>query len=410
MTLSSEAMAKQTQLFHHYNVEKVPASGLAKANQFVKSKDGDPVMIFDFGTLHQQWLQWKEFFPRVTPFYAVKCNCYKPLLEMLASLGGHFDCASKSEVDLVTQLKVPPTNIIYANPVKQPGHMYHATNHGVKLTTFDNDNELDKIKKCWPEAEVVLRIASENTNAQCELSSKFGCTMEEVPPLIEKCKRLNLNLVGVSFHVGSGCPDPQAWVWELHRAHEVMMEAKAQGFDLQLLDIGGGFPGDDNALFQHQAKVIAPVIDELFPSNIRVIAEPGRYFACAAFTLCCNVFGKRTFGDEPKEYQYYLNDGVYQSFNCLFFDHASVTPQVLKLDSGEEAGQIASSETKLTTLFGPTCDALDCISKQIQLEEMDVGDWVVFENMGAYTMSAASSFNGFSSWELRYCNSADETC
>eukprot|EP01006_Ploeotia_vitrea_P048882 TRINITY_DN67286_c0_g1_i1.p1 TRINITY_DN67286_c0_g1~~TRINITY_DN67286_c0_g1_i1.p1 ORF type:complete len:432 (-),score=52.70 TRINITY_DN67286_c0_g1_i1:197-1492(-) len=430
MTSSSEAMEKQLkqQLFHRYNVVDLPNNTDAKARNFIKSREGDPIMIYDFGTVTRKWKQWATFFPRVVPYYAVKCNCFPPLIETLAGLGAHFDCASSSEVDLIVNTGVDPKNIIYANPIKQNSHMRHAKAVGVEYTTFDNLSELQKMKKDWPNAKVVLRIASENTNAQCELSSKFGCSMEDVPLLIKECKRLDLNLIGISFHVGSGCPDPQAWVHELHRAQEAMMEARSQGFEMELLDIGGGFPGDDDALFQDQAKVISPVIDELFPAEIRVIAEPGRYFGCAPFTLCCNVYGKRVIdAEEKKEYQYYLNDGVYQTFNCLFFDHATVTPipycwaedgtlqnrceSEIQATGGTQTpgtgGAIYDPKPELrnTTLFGPTCDALDCIAKETPLCELDLGDWVVFENMGAYTMSAASSFNGFNSWNRVFCSS-----
>ena len=134
------------------------------------------------------------------------------------------------------------------------------------------------------------------------------------------------------------------------------------------------------------SQTLPMLFDELFPPHIRVIAEPGRYFVCEAFTLIANVFAKRKVGNKD-EFLYYINEGVYQSFNCLFFDHVNLVPIVF--------GKKGRNELYSSTLFGPTCDSLDCIAKGVLIPELDVGDWLYWKNMGAYTLAASSSFNGF---------------
>lgn len=85
----------------------------------------------------------------------------------------------------------------------------------------------------------------------------------------------------------------------------------------------------------------------------------------------------------------YVNDGVYASFNCLLYDHQIVHPKLLKQHEETE-------RTLTTTIFGPTCDALDEIINGMELpESIDIGDFIYFENMGAYTIPVASPFNGF---------------
>jgi len=107
---------------------------------------------------------------------------------------------------------------------------------------------------------------------------------------------------------------------------KVFETAKEYGFDLSLLDIGGGFPGtsDIKPTFQDIAKTISPLLNELFPKNVKIIAEPGRYFATSCHTLVCNIFGKKKNKKENQEFLYYVNDGVYNSFSCLYFDHANL--------------------------------------------------------------------------------------
>jgi ornithine decarboxylase len=159
-----------------------------------------------------------------------------------------------------------------------------------------------------------------------------------------------------------------------------------------MLDLGGGWPGTNEGgiNFPEIAGCIRPVIDELFPADVEIIAEPGRYFVAESHTLAVNIFAKRTMehGDD-KSFLYYVNDGVYQSFNCIFFDHYSPKPLVLSPHTNSRR------DSHRCTIFGPTCDSLDCLARDIELPELAVGEWLYFENMGAYTVAAASPFNGF---------------
>jgi len=219
--------------------------------------------------------------------------------------------------------------------------------------------------------------------------------MHQVDQLLNLAKDLKLNLVGVSFHVGSGCMSVHSFEAAIRSAHVVFEMSKKLGMELNMLDIGGGWPGTDHdcaVTFQEIADHIRPILDELFPSDVQVIAEPGRYFVAESHTLAVNVFAKRVVpetAESEKQLLYYVNEGVYQSFNCIFFDHVHPTPLVHNLRS--RLNMIKC------TIFGPTCDSMDCIAKDIYLPELEVGEWLYFKNMGAYTTAAASPFNGFKS-------------
>jgi ornithine decarboxylase len=229
-------------------------------------------------------------------------------------------------------------------------------------------------------------------------------------------------LTFLSFHVGSGCFDAQAFPDAVVLARKAFDEAERLGMKLRLLDIGGGFPGHyipkagngasgngtKPVVFEEIAALLRPTIANLFP-NVRVIAEPGRFFVSAAFTLTCMVTSRRAVcqsvgsqldrrGDALEEqkpsFMYYMNDGVYGSFNCIIFDHAQPMPEVLTLngqyvfeDSDSALSQLPQFQY---SMWGPTCDSIDCIIKQDALPELQVGDWVMFRNMGAYTCASAS--------------------
>jgi hypothetical protein len=174
---------------------------------------------------------------------------------------------------------------------------------------------------------------------------------------------------------------------------------------LTLLDIGGGFPGQQGApiTFDEICDELVPALDTHFPvgSGVRIIAEPGRFFVASAFTLCVNIVAKRVIDEEQRQqdedgpkFMYYINDGVYGSFNCLLYDHATVEVKIPPFYIPQELHR--------ASIWGPTCDGIDCITKKTWLPEMDIGQWLIFEDMGAYTCAASSTFNGFSRPSMMY--------
>ena len=483
------------------------------------------------------------------------------------------------------------------------------------MVTFDNVAEVQKCASISKNIQLILRIITDDRGSQCRLSSKFGAPQSMWRPLLAAAKKHGLQVVGVSFHVGSGCRNAVRYEMALRDARAVFDIAKKEfEFDMTILDIGGGFPGESHSIwnpetldsdddddpiegtvsatnsvnggsdsddhfmfFAEIAEAVAPLIDQIFPpdSGVRVIAEPGRYFVAAAATLCCSVVSVRsnelgggkfepeaiqdkepaktlmeltrqeekqlvsecsmsmrreslrelssmgeieddqglgsmveeladysrlfarqnlaqqeadTYNDSidlfkedfdtaadllgppdksqqeqqvhtvegmnyplvaieeeeennafitlaaageaavnggvmqavadsaplQDDFAYYINDGVYGAFNNLMFDHASVRPRVLRKDTkihrasiNEEGfhrlysnggdSDIGSADQALftSTLFGPTCDSIDVVARSVLLPKLQVGDWLYFQNMGAYTMAASSSFNGF---------------
>jgi len=374
--------------------DSIPEVIKKKINDELIEKE-EAFYIVDMATVLKKFQEWVRYLPRVKPYYAIKCNPNTAIIKTLAALGANFDCASKNEIQQILGSGISSSRIIYANPTKMKSHILYAKSSGVDLMTFDNVAELEKIAECYPEARLVLRIITDDSQSACKFSSKFGCPLDVTYGLLCRAKELNINVVGVSFHVGSGCMSVQSFVAAIKSAHRVFKEAEEIGFAFTLLDIGGGFPGSDEGItFSEIAIAIKPTLDALFP-NVDVIAEPGRYFVAESHTLVVNVFAKRAMTDgAEKKFLYYINDGVYQSFNNIFFDHAAPVPLLLTPKN--------STGLHKCTIFGPTCDSIDFIAKDMPLPELEVGEWLYFEKMGAYTCAAASSFNGFKSHPVTF--------
>ncbi|CAL1272059.1 unnamed protein product [Larinioides sclopetarius] len=298
-------------------------------NCIVKKNNDIPFYVADFSDVLYKCRYWKTKLPRIEPFYAVKCNSDPMLLNLLVSLGIRFDCASKGEIDAVLAAGAESSDIIYAHPFKSNTFLRYAASVNVDLMTFDCEQELHKIKKISPQARLVIRISIPNVPAAFPLSNKFGCTLKEAQKLLVTAQNLGLNIVGVSFHVGSLCEQPFAYAKAIKMAREVFDMAEDIGYHFTLLDLGGGFPGSTGSLdiFDKMCYYITEALEEHFPQGcgVRVIAEPGCYIACSAYTLCCKVIGKKTDdmnledeGSYKQQVFYYLNDGAYGSFGYGF--------------------------------------------------------------------------------------------
>eukprot|EP00468_Gymnochlora_sp_CCMP2014_P003862 CAMPEP_0167760454 /NCGR_PEP_ID=MMETSP0110_2-20121227/11599_1 /TAXON_ID=629695 /ORGANISM="Gymnochlora sp., Strain CCMP2014" /LENGTH=412 /DNA_ID=CAMNT_0007646975 /DNA_START=284 /DNA_END=1522 /DNA_ORIENTATION=+ len=381
----------------------------------------DPFYLVNLALLRAKFSQWSEYLPRVDPFYAVKCNPDEKLLGTLQNLGCGFDCASVNEMKDSIAQGAKPERIIYANPCKSPSHLEEAKKLGVRLMTFDNHAELTKVATLMPEAELVLRILVDDSNSICRMGNKYGAQLEEVPSLLELAKKLNLNVVGVSYHVGSGCLDVDSFVKAVKAARVAFDLGCQYGFNFRMLDVGGGFPGQFlpsdktyGVSFASIASTLGIALNHYFPedSDVHIIGEPGRFFATSTHILATNIIGRREphklnpsldlktgkLASQPGPgYMYYVNDGLYGSFNCVLYDHVELSktnrPFVLSKNP---------SEYNECSIWGPTCDGLDCVMKKAELPLLEIGDWIYFGDMGAYTGAAASSFNGFNQAKVHY--------
>jgi ornithine decarboxylase len=460
---------------------------------FEKNNPATAFYIINLGDIIRQLQLWRELFPYIEPRYAVKCNPNRVICQLLGLLGVGFDVASKNEINLVKEYVSDISKVIYANPYKEPSSIQYARQMDVDMATFDSESELLKMKLYHPGCRLLIRLKVDDRASICKFSEKFGVDLDEVADLLNYAKTLKLNVVGVCFHVGSGCRDPVQYYSALKMTKEVFALAKRIGYIFNIIDIGGGFPGlqDEGSLSllrgiagsvekglieffradydipgltstgaigsrfsaggceqsstthpTTSAKLPNPSVnginsseDEKSVPTLELIAEPGRFFVQSSHTLLVNIIGKKvkyidststikscmansgtngmaieiksdfkpidsgndsgkaTPETKEKVYYYYLNDGIYGSFNCLVFDHAKA--EVLPYNERDGARY-------KSVIFGPTCDSVDKISANVELPELEIGEWCFVSNFGAYTVAAASDFNGFTKLKAFY--------
>ncbi|XP_072037485.1 ornithine decarboxylase-like isoform X2 [Amphiura filiformis] len=353
----------------------------------------DGFIVFDFGDVIAKHKKWKELLPRVRPFYAVKCRPYTPILKVMNALDIGFDCASKPEIESVLNLGVDPKRIVYSHTRKQVSTLEYAANNNVDLVTFDDENELMKIKRVFPSARLLLRFAIYDSTAMYPQGLKYGCKRETALILLQLAKRLKLNVVGIHFHIGSESKKPSNYQEAIAYSRELFDVAEKIGFQMSILDIGGGFPGHalSTGKFNDYAKAVSEAIDEYFPESCKVgiMAEPGTFYMKSAVTVVACIIGKRQRTDDDAttslianessnklnatmtSYDYYLNEGRYTSFINSVYEPIQ-TPQPVK--------EISDKPTYSGAVYGYTCCETDVIIPKTFLPELDEGDWVFFKD------------------------------
>lgn len=358
-------------------------------NEYLKENyihNENNVYFVNLNEIERLYKQWKSRFPEIHPYYAIKCNPDKEIIKVLANLGANFDCASIAEIEHVLSIGISPDRILFANPCKMIKDMVAAYNKGVKTVTFDNVTELLKVVKLFPDMKLILRIFAKDPKAKCQFSHKFGAEKHIWKNIFETGKNINANICGVSFHVGSYAVSPDKYDLAIKDARECYDLALSYGFKFNLIDIGGGFVSHN---LGDIPEAIIEAKNKYFPDELqcKFIAEPGRYFAETSSYLATNIIGIREHDDNTLDY--WITDSIYGSFNCIFYDHNIPYPEYI--DNG-------NSKCKIT-LYGPTCDGLDKIIELDSYPKMNLHDWIIFKNMGAYTRAGSCNFNG-----IAFCN------
>jgi ornithine decarboxylase len=359
----------------------------------IARKHGTPVVVIDHETIRRNYASFKRHLPKVQAYYAVKANPAPEIVRSLYRAGASFDVASLPEFLLVyenvrrlsarARQDFVWDKIVYANPIK-PTETLAALDHYRPLVTYDNRAELAKIKTHAPRAGLALRLRVPNTGSMVELSSKFGCDPGEAVDLVDEAFRMGLVVEGLSFHVGSQCTNFENFVQALNMAAAVRNEALVRGHEIKILDIGGGFP----VAYDRHVKPISVLarkinaeIARLFPPDIEILAEPGRYLVATAATSVARVIGKAVRDGKPC---YYIDDSVYHTYSGIIFDHCQYAVKAFR-----------RGPTEISAVFGQTCDGLDTISRSESLPALEIGDLVYSENIGAYSNASSTWFNGF---------------
>lgn len=351
-----------------------------------------PYLVTDLDTVADRLAGFTAALPGAQPFYAMKCNPAPEILAALRDRGASFEIASLGELRMLERLGVDPAGVLYSNPVKPPAHIAAAHAAGLWRFSFDSPNELRKIAEYAPGSAVFLRLLVDDTESSFPLSRKFGAEPADARDLFGLARRLGLRPYGITFHVGSQCGDAAAWRRALTVTGRIMAELLDDGIRLEMVDLGGGFPsryaGDVPSIGEIGAMVL-PAVAELLPYRPDLLAaEPGRHLVAEAAVMAVGVIGREV---RAGEHWLFVDVGAYHGMM-----------ETIQVPTGWDYPLWSSVPghgevpTLPFTVTGPSCDSSDTMFYGAALPAgIDVGDVVYIGATGAYTLSYASSFNGF---------------
>lgn len=321
--------------------------------------------------------------------YAVKCNPHPRVLRTLWAGGiRHFDTASLPEIAMVREL-FREAGIYFMHPVKGRAVIKTAWRvYGVDHFIVDHPDELAKVLEETDGGDgiaIFVRVKTPQVDGTFyHLSDKFGAEPEAATALLREAHEQGCQ-TGLAFHVGSQCGDPAAYTAALEMVGGLVDQAKVQ---LNFLDVGGGFPG-------YYADTQAPPLEdfiEAIESGVRrlklrrdcvLMCEPGRALVADGCNLVVQV-------QLRKDNRLHINDGIYGSLSETVDAGVQYRARLIRLN-GEPSTHLVPF-----IINGPTCNSLDVLPKLFELpEDTREGDWIEFEQTGAYSNALASHFNGF---------------
>lgn len=351
-----------------------------------------PTLVLDRRAVAQQYRALAAGLGRADIHYAVKANPAPEVLEVLIEEGSYFDAASRAEIELCLGLGAQPDHISFGNTIKRASDIAFAHQVGITLFAADAEEELEKISENAPGAQVYIRLLVGTTEADWPLSRKFGCAPDMASGLLAYARDLGLDPVGLSFHVGSQTKRPEMWAGTLDRVAGVWAQARADGFALSLINIGGGFPASYDETVQPAqpyAVKVMQMVEARFPGAETVMAEPGRGMVAEAGMIAAEVLLVSRKSEDDLHRWVYLDIGKFSGL-AETMDEAIRYQFVTDRDHEDTAPCI---------LAGPSCDSADVLyeNRPVPLPVgLRAGDRVIIRSCGAYTSSYASiGFNGF---------------
>ncbi len=359
---------------------------------------GSPLLVLDCAVLRERYRSLKAALPGVELFYAIKSLPAIPVLQALQAEGASFDIATTGEIQLMKNIGADPKRTIHTHPIKRDQDIRDALEFGCTTFVVDNIDELHKFQAYAGRARILLRVSFRAKQVNSDLSRKFGCAPRNIPMMLAEASKLGVEIIGLSFHVGSQAMDSDAHVNAARECQFYFDNAALPGAEhLRILDIGGGFPADYSGDGIDLTEYCKPLMQALadYPAHVRFIAEPGRVLSAPSITAISTIVGRAERLDAT---WYYLDDGVYGSYSGQIFDHAYY-PITVFSDSPDKA---------MAVLAGPTCDSIDVVMEGGELPALEMGDLVVGKVMGAYTLATASEFNSLPIPKLITLNLADE--
>lgn len=356
-----------------------------------------PFFFTSRDVLRKNYQAFTHLFDNAEINYALKANSDPKILSYLNELGSGFEAASAYEIEILLDLGVDPSRIIYGTSIKPAQHISFAYNSGITRFAADSKEEIKKLAEHAPGAKVFVRTIVDDEGSVFVMSERFGAPVDKTKELLLYARSLGLKIYGISFYVGSQAKHANMWAKGVACVAPVVKELYKDGIKLEVINIGGGFPVhyDNHRDAPELREIVIHIHNALhaFPYMPKVIMEPGRGIVAPSTVVVSEVIARNDRVGKP---WLCLDAGIYNAFYEAMIHQGATKYPVHPLVAPPEG-----MESQSFILAGPTGDSLDIVARDVKLPaNTDVGDKLIFENAGAYTHALASRFNGFPEPEL----------
>ena len=362
-------------------------------NELVNSLKPDyPVYCIRPNEIKKSVNFFKKNFPGKI-LYAVKTNPNEKIIKQIIANGiNEFDVASLNEIKLINKI-YPNAKLHFMHTIKSKESITSAyKDYNVKSFSLDSKDELRKILEATNQAndlELFVRIAISNEHAEIDLSRKFGALPSEALGLVRLCKQ-HAKKLGISFHVGSQCMHKISYSKGIKEIGNIIRKTKIIP---DTINVGGGFPSiypdlNPEPLINYITEIKKELNNLKLDKFPEVICEPGRAIVAESGSTIVKVILR-------KKNNLYINDGTYGSL----FDAGA--PNFVLPSKMITEGRVQSKKLTAFSFFGPTCDGLDFMNGPFLLpNNIKEGDYIELGQLGAYSLTFRTNFNGFYSNEI----------
>ena len=363
---------------------------------------GTPLYVYDFDTISAQFSAFKEAFKARKSLicYALKANSNLSIINHLAKLGCGADCVSIGEVKRALKAGVEKYKIIFSGVGKSDDDLREALKYDILFINVESEAELSRIesiaKDCGKVARISVRV-NPNIDAKTHPyistglhENKFGVDIQNAKKMYIMAKNSpHLEPIGIHFHIGSQLLELEPILQGAKKITELLHSLLALKIDIKFFDIGGGigitYKDEQEIALYDYAQGILGILRGL---DVTIICEPGRYIVGKSGVLLSKVLyekhnGKKRFVIVDAAMNDLMRPALYGAYHRV-----NVIAKAHDTQSAPKDSQDCKAD-----IVGAICESSDFLAKDIEIESLDSGDLLSFENVGAYGYSMSSNYN-----------------
>jgi diaminopimelate decarboxylase len=361
----------------------------------IAAAEGTPLYVYSAASLRERYRAIDEAFGGYPHrlHYALKANSTLAVVRLLRELGSAVDANTVWEVEVARKAGFQPSEIVFTGVGKSPAELECAVSLGVKAINVESAGELARVEaiasRLGRTARVAVRVnpdidAKSHPHISTGLKiNKFGVPLDDARALLASVRgRPSLRLVAVHVHVGSQITSLDPLRRAAALAARVSRELQQEGAGLEYVDLGGGLGVSyDGAAVPSLHDYVSALVEEIRPTGLPIVLEPGRAIAAPAGALVARVVDVKPRTDETDfaiidaGMTELLRPALYSAFHRI------------------EPVAARSDRERVYEIVGPVCESSDVVGRDRTLPQLEVGDLVAIRDVGAYGSVMASNYN-----------------